>query len=102
MPTNRCKPTLALGWLAQMLFKISKRALQCTGIWMYITKTYGSDGKPIRDVDTGHPDHHPGVGSPHVHEWPDGRRSKKPYALPPSPESSQEESETNHEIDWGH
>ena len=37
-------------------------------------RTYGPDGAPVRDIDRDHPHHHPGIGSPHAHDW--GRDEK--------------------------
>jgi len=45
------------------------------------TRTYGSDGNPEKDVDTGHPNHHPEIGSPHGHDWKNGVRGPA-YKLP--------------------
>ena len=42
---------------------------------------YDDLGNPIKDIDWGHPEH--GHGTPHVHDWIDGIRSKNPR--PPKP-----------------
>ena len=67
--------------------------LQSTKSSQQTARLYGPDGKPLRDVDTGHPEHHPDIGSPHGHEWEDGKRGSA-HPLPPDPEPSQG-------IDWG-
>ncbi len=33
------------------------------------TRVYGPDGKAIKDIDRGHPEHHPELENPHIHDW---------------------------------
>lgn len=32
-------------------------------------RVYGDDGRAIKDIDWGHPNHHPELSNPHVHDW---------------------------------
>ena len=47
------------------------------------TRTYGPDGKAVKDVDT-HPDH--GAGSPHAHDWDWGKKPPRQPGRPLTPE----------------
>jgi hypothetical protein len=43
-------------------------------------RTYGSDGRAVRNIDIGHD--HTGVGDPHAHDWD---WAKNPPRQPPRP-----------------
>lgn len=51
------------------------------------TRTYGPDGKAVKDVDT-HPDH--GAGSPHAHDWDWNKTPPRQPGRPLTPEEKQQ------------
>lgn len=41
-------------------------------------RVYGSDGRALKDIDKSHPEHHPELQNPHVHDWSweNGKKSR--------------------------
>jgi hypothetical protein len=58
---------------------------------------YGPDGKAYKDFDYGHPDHHPEIGNPHVHDMPDGHRDNN---IPPRPLTPEEANQHQRSSTW--
>ena len=50
------------------------------------TRIYGPDGKALKDIDKSHPQHHPELENPHIHDWgwdgekPNRKAPRNPYS----------------------